>query len=118
MGAPLGFERRLCNRGARGRDGSSGCRRASSWGLYEEGLIYFFRLSSLDINAAGEDEALRLDDGEVHESLAGGWWRGRELAPDVTTVWWGPTAEGEKACDNPPADIRSYWESRYPPKSE
>lgn len=82
--------------------------------LYEEGLIYFFRVPDLDINAAGEEESLRLNRTEVEESLAGDWWRGRELAPDVTTIWWGPTARGEKACEDPPPEIRGIWESPYP----
>jgi len=83
--------------------------------LYDEGLIYFFRVPPWgDIGGSADNEDLRLDSEAVHETLASGWWRG-ELGRDHPNIWWGPTAAGEAAANAPPEQIRALWESPESP---
>jgi hypothetical protein len=72
--------------------------------LHAAGLIYFFRVlpwASGDVNAAAEDDALRLTAAQVDDTLRGSWWRGEErLDPDAFEgIWWGPTPTGEAAAN-------------------
>lgn len=87
--------------------------------LHGDGLIYFFRVPPPhDINASGEDESQRLTAQEVEETLSGSWWRGGGLPDDHPNIWFGPTAKGEAACEDPPEHIYRMWrlDLRPPPE--
>jgi hypothetical protein len=90
---------------------ATGLRRTCLRQLYDEGLIYFFRVPpSGDIAASADDEDLRLDPESVNETLSSNWWRGA-LSQAHPNIWWGPTAAGETAANAPPEQIRALWES-------
>jgi hypothetical protein len=68
--------------------------------LFEDGLVYFFRVPPpyTQVKEAGEDETLRSTAQEVHETLRGDRWRGRDgiqVRDGEPTVWFGATPKAE-----------------------
>ena len=81
--------------------------------LLDGDLVYFFRVGAEPVNAAGENPDRRLSREHVEAALATEDWRTMPVGAEGTSVWFGPTAEGEEVLADPPPHIRRYFENRY-----
>lgn len=63
--------------------------------LHAEGLIYFFRVTDMEVNEAAIDPQMRLSPEDAEAVISGTDWRTLPVGHDGHAIWLGPTETGE-----------------------